>query len=171
MNGQPDAVVGDAVLREIVSPDFFAAIARTHHRLAFLGQRVLLLLHLHLVQPRAQYAHPFLAVLDLRFLILAAHYGVGRNVGNAHRGISRVDRLPARTGRTERVNAQVFGLDLDVHIFGFGQHGYRHCGCVYAPLLLGSRHTLHPVDATLIFHPRKNSLPLDDCDHFLQTTH
>src|SRR5208283_1293667 len=63
VHGQADAVVGHAVLREVISADLLAAVAAAHHRLALLGQRLLLLLLLHLVQAGTQYAHSFLAVL------------------------------------------------------------------------------------------------------------
>src|SRR2546430_17078396 len=65
MDGQPNAVVGDAVLREIVRAYLFAAIARTHHRFAFFCQRLLLLLHLHFVKSGTQNAHGLFAILDL----------------------------------------------------------------------------------------------------------
>src|SRR6266849_346490 len=171
VNGEADTVVGDAVLGEIVSPNFFAAVARADHRLALLGQRVLLLLHLHFVQSRAQHAHPFLAVLDLRLLVLAADHRVGWNMSNAHCRISRVYRLPTGPGGAERVNAQIFGFDLDVHILGLGQHRNRHRGSVYASLLLVGRHTLHPMHAALVLHAREDPLAFHDGDHFLQPAH
>src|SRR5947208_15580742 len=45
MDGQPNAVVGDAVLRAIVRAYLFAAIARTYHRFALSRPPLLLLLH------------------------------------------------------------------------------------------------------------------------------
>src|SRR5664279_6204181 len=38
MQRQPDAVIADAILREVVSADLLAAVARTHHALAFCAQ-------------------------------------------------------------------------------------------------------------------------------------
>src|ERR1035441_6108021 len=64
VRGEADAMVGNTVLGEVVGADLFAAIATAHHRLALLGQRVLLLLLLHFVQAGAQHAHAFLAILD-----------------------------------------------------------------------------------------------------------
>ena len=47
----------------------------------------------------------------------------GRQVGDAHRGVGRVDALAAGAARAERVDAQILGLDLDVDFLGLGQHG------------------------------------------------
>src|SRR5713226_4031516 len=51
MNGEADAMIREAVLREIVSPYLLRAVAGPYHLLAFFRQRVLLLLHLDFVQP------------------------------------------------------------------------------------------------------------------------
>src|ERR1035438_7392105 len=50
VRGEADAMIGNAVLREVVGADLLAAIAAAHHRPALLGQRVLLLLLFHFVQ-------------------------------------------------------------------------------------------------------------------------
>src|ERR1019366_329341 len=101
VRGEADAMVGHAVLGEVVGSDLLAAIATAHHRLALLGQRVLLLLLLHFVQAGAQHAHSFLAILDLRLLVLAAHHRVGWQVRNADRRVRRIHRLTAGTGGAE----------------------------------------------------------------------
>jgi hypothetical protein len=41
-------------------------------------------------------------------------------VRDAHGGVGRVDGLAAGAGRTERVDAQVLGFDLDVDFVCFG---------------------------------------------------
>ena len=68
---QADAVIGQAVLREIVSADFFAAVAGADHAAPLRADRRLLLFQLHLIEPRAQHAHRLGAILDLRFFVLA----------------------------------------------------------------------------------------------------
>ena len=98
MQREADAVVGHAVLREVIGANLFAAIACAHHLLALLGQFRILLFHLHFVEARAQHAHALVAILDLRLLILAAHHGVGGDMRDAHRGIGCVHRLAAGTG-------------------------------------------------------------------------
>src|SRR4051812_41610371 len=116
MNGQPDAVIGHAVLREIVSADLLAAVAGTDLRLTLFRHRGGLPLLLDLVQTRSQHAHTFFAVLDLRLLVLAADDRTGWDVRDADGRISRVDRLPARTGGAEGIDAQVFRFDLNVYL-------------------------------------------------------
>src|SRR5438309_1163566 len=147
MEGEADTVVGYAVLREVVGTDFLAAVTAAHHGTALLSQRLLLFLHFHLVQAGTQHAHGFLAVLDLRFLVLAADYSIRWQVGDPNCRICGVYGLATRTRGTERVNAQVLGLDLDVYIFGLGQHCNRNCRGVDAALLLGLRNTLHPMNS------------------------
>src|SRR5207248_11295281 len=63
---EPDAMIGDAVLRKIVGANFFAAVAGTNHGAALFRKLLLLLLQLHLVEARSQHAHAFLAVLEDR---------------------------------------------------------------------------------------------------------
>src|SRR6266853_1397348 len=66
VQSEADAVIGHAVLREIVSADLLAAVAAADLRFAFLGQRLLLPFHFLLVEPGTQNAHAFFAVLNLR---------------------------------------------------------------------------------------------------------
>src|SRR3954465_6383710 len=63
-----DAVVGHPVLREVVGADLLRARPGADLRLALRGQLGLLRCELHLVEPRAQYAHRLLAVLKLGLL-------------------------------------------------------------------------------------------------------
>ena len=91
VNGKPDAMVRDAIFFEVISADLFRAIAGTNHRTALAGHRIVLLLFLELLQTRAQYAHRFFAVLDLRFFILHGDHHVRRQVGNANSGVGGVD--------------------------------------------------------------------------------
>ena len=167
MDGEADAVVGDTVLREVVGADFFAAIAAADHRFALFRESFLLLLHLDFIQTGAQDAHTFLAILDLGFFVLAADHCVGGNVGDAHGRVGCVDGLAARAGRAKRIDAQVFGFDLDVDILSFGQDGDRDRGSVHAALLLGSGYALHAMDTALVFQLRVDALAFDDGDDFL----
>src|SRR6266481_4506231 len=61
VNCEADAVVGDAVLREVVGADLLAAVAAADHRFALFCQGFLLLLHFDFVQARAQDAHALFA--------------------------------------------------------------------------------------------------------------
>src|SRR6476646_10307999 len=66
MNRQPDAVIADAVLFEIVSANLLRTIAGANHRAAFTRLRFVLLLLFKLLQTRAQDTHRLLAVFNLR---------------------------------------------------------------------------------------------------------
>ena len=62
---QPDAMVAHTVFAKIVGPDLFGAVSGFDLSATFGENRCLLLVHLQLVEPRAQYAHGFGAILDL----------------------------------------------------------------------------------------------------------
>src|SRR5262249_41024896 len=68
---QVDAVVGDAVLREVVGADALAAVARAYHRLARLGPLAVQPLLLALEDAAAEDAHRPVVVLVLAALVLA----------------------------------------------------------------------------------------------------
>ena len=93
--GEADAVVGEAVLREVVGADLFAAVAGAYLLLAVLGLDLVDALSFDLVEAGAENAHGFFAVLDLRFFVLAGDDGLRRQVGDADRGVGGVDRLAA----------------------------------------------------------------------------
>src|SRR5438552_71717 len=90
MEAEADAVVGDPRLLEVVRADLLAAVAGAHLALALARDLALLLLQRHLVQARAQDLHGLLAVLDLALLVLAGHHGVRGQMGDANRGVRRV---------------------------------------------------------------------------------
>ena len=100
VQGEADAMIGDAVLREVVGADLLAAVAGAHHAAALGAERRLLLFELHLIEPRTQHALGLGAVLDLRFFVLAGDHQAGGQVGEAHRRVSGVHRLAARARRS-----------------------------------------------------------------------
>src|SRR5260370_16889218 len=74
-------------------------------------------------------------------------------MGDANRAVGGVDRLAAWTARAEDVDAQILLVDLDVDLFGLGQHGHGCRRGVDATAGLGLRDTLHAVDTGLEFKP------------------
>src|SRR5271167_3612170 len=56
MQGEPDAVIGEAILWEIISADLLAAVSRADHLPPLLGNLFLLLLKLHFVEARTEHA-------------------------------------------------------------------------------------------------------------------
>src|SRR5690606_22399756 len=111
---EPRAVVGDAVLGEVVRADPLGAVHAADLALARVGglRRELLLLLRE--QAGAQHAHGGLAVLQLRLLVLHRHDDAGRQVRDAHGRVGRVDRLPARARRAVHVDLEVVRVDLQL---------------------------------------------------------
>src|SRR4051812_24851404 len=68
---QIDAVIGQAILRVVVSADALAAVAGADERAALFGTLVMQVLLLALVEPAAQDAHGAVVVLVLAPFILA----------------------------------------------------------------------------------------------------
>ena len=97
-----DAVVGDAVLREVVGPDLLRPIARADHRAPRGGLRLVRLALLHLEQAGAQHGHRLGLVLVLALLVLDRDHEAGRQVGDAHGRVGRVDALAARARTSAR---------------------------------------------------------------------
>src|SRR3989344_1496854 len=93
-------MIRNAILREIVSADFFGTHSKTD--LAF--ARGSFFFHFFF-QPLgensgAQNFHGSFAVLPLAAFILAGDYDAGRKMNNANRGISGIDALPAGSARS-----------------------------------------------------------------------
>src|SRR5947207_528808 len=61
--GQADAMIGDAILFEIISADLFGAVAAADHRFSLAREGVMLFLLFELLQAGTEYAHRFFAVL------------------------------------------------------------------------------------------------------------
>ena len=162
------AVIGQPRLRKIIRPNPFRSVARADHALARRGDLGVLFLLGALQEPRTQDFQSLGFVLVLRFFVLATHDQIGRQMGDAHRGIGRVHALPAGTGRAEHVDAQLFFVDVDVHLVGFGQHGHGHRGGVDAARRFGFGHALDAMHAALEFEPAVGVVPIDHADDFLE---
>ena len=86
----------------------------------------------------------------------------GRLVRDAHRGVGRVHRLTARTGRAVHVDLEVVRIDLDVDLLGLGQDRDRRRARVDATLALGLGHALHAVRAALVLQPAPRVVALHE---------
>src|SRR5579871_164638 len=171
MEGESDAVVGDAVLREVVGADLLAAVAGAYHAAAFSAERGLLLLEFDFVETGAQHALRLGTILDLRLLILAGDHQPSGKVSDANRRVGGVYRLPAWTRGTERIDANVLGLELDFDVVRYGQHRHRDGGSVHASLLFGDRHPLHAMHAAFVAQLAVNLVAAHQGDDFLQAAH
>ena len=75
---------------------------------------------------------------------------------------------PPGPARAEGVDPQVLVVDLDVDLFGFGQHGDRDRGGVDAAAGFGGGHALDAVHAALVLQLAVDAAPLDHRDDFLE---
>src|SRR5512140_1216376 len=166
---EPDAVIGDAILREVVRANLGRAVAGAHLRLAHARPRGLDLGQPRVENARPQHLHAFELVLQLGLLILLAHHDSRGDVRNAHGGIGGVDALPAWSRRAEDIDAQILVLDLHVDFLRFRKHGDRGRGRVDASLALRGGHALHAMHAALPSQPAERTVALDLEDRFLQT--
>ena len=137
-------MIGDAVLFEIIGANLLRAIAACRPASGAGRNAVLLLLAFDFEQPRSQDAHGLFAVLDLRFFVLHRDHGVCGQVGDAHGGVGRVDRL-ASGPEEQNVSTRMSFGSIFVDLLGFGKDGNRDRRGVDAPAGLGLRHALHAV--------------------------
>ena len=71
VRSEPDAMVGDPTLREVVGPDLLSSVSGAHLAAALRSELGVLLGLGLIVEPGAQDAEGPLLVLQLRFLVLA----------------------------------------------------------------------------------------------------
>ena len=166
MDRQVDAVVGDAVLREIIGPDAFRAVAGTDHVLAGVGADLAFLGAGHVEQAGAQHAEGFLAVAELGAFVGAIDHESGRLVDDLDGGFRLVDVLAAGAGGAGHGHIEVFGLEHHLGLFGFGQHGDRGGGRVDAAGGFGGRHALDAMDAGLVAEQGGGPFTFDEEDRF-----
>ena len=101
---EPDAVIGDAVLRVVVGADLLRALARADHAAALGADGGVLLLALDVEQAAAQDLHRLRLVLELRALVLALDDHARRHVHDLDGAVRRVDALPAGAARCRDVD-------------------------------------------------------------------
>ena len=107
-------------------------------------------------------------VVVLALLVLDGDHHAGGDVRDAHRGVGGVDRLPTRAARAIHVDADLALFDLDVDLFGLGEHGDRAGRGVDAPLVFGGGHALHAVHARLVFEVGVGALAHHHGDHLFE---
>src|SRR2546429_5712032 len=145
-----NAVIGDAVLGEVVRADLLRPVARADLGATLPGARSFLLRQHPVEHPRAQHLQRLDLALQLALLILALHHQAARQVRDAHRTVGRVDTLTTRPARAEHVDPQVLLLDLDVHLLRFWELSDRGGRRVPPSLRLGFWHSLHAWDPGLV---------------------
>src|SRR5690606_581193 len=165
---QVDAVIGNPPLREVVRANALGAIARTDLELARLRFLALALFALGRHESGLEQRHRPRAILVLRALILAFHHDPGGQVRDADRRVGLVHVLTARTGGSERVDAQVGGIKFNrLDFVELGQDRNRASGGVNASLRLGGWHALNAMRASFELEAPERSLADDAADDLL----
>ena len=163
--GEIDAMVCGASLREVVGTDALGAVAAADQALALRGLGALLRAHLGVVEARGQHRHRLGLVAVLRAVVLALDDDAGRNVGDAHRRVGLVDVLAAGAGGAEGVDAQVGRVEIDVlDLVDFRHHRHGARRGVDAALGFGHRHALHTVAAGFELEPLIDTVAADAGD-------
>src|SRR5450631_3266878 len=168
VQGQIDAVVGDAALRKIIGADAFRAVARADLP-APVGRALgVKLAALRVVQLGAQHGHRLGFVFMLRALFLYKDDRAGRQMGDADGGFGLVDVLAAGTLRAHGVDLQIVFVNLDVNLFHLGQ--YRDGGSrrVDAAGGFGVGYALHAVHAGFEFELGEHATSAHFGDDFLE---
>src|SRR5256714_2837271 len=141
--------IGEAVLREVVRAHLLGALAAADLRVARKRFARLPLLRGACEEARANHSRPLRLVLRLAALARAVHALAGRRVRDPHGGVGRVHARPAFPAGAIDVDLEVVFVDHEVCLFGLRQHRHRRGRRVDAPLCLGRRHALDPMDAGL----------------------
>src|ERR671919_409383 len=161
VGGEPDPVIGDATLREVVRADLLRPLPRPHLGPPDIGLLALLPLLLELEESGPEVPHRLLPVLELGALLLDTDDDAGRLVRQANRRVRRIHRLAPRPGRAEHVGLHVLGTHLDLDLLGLWEDGHRGGRGVDTTARFRLRDPLDPVHAGLVLQPRVRSLAPD----------
>ena len=165
---EPDAVVGHAVLREVVGADLLRALARRHHAAAGRGLGRVLSFALEIHQAASEDLERLRLVLQLRALVLALDEEAAGLVDDLDGAVGGVDALAARPAARGDADLEVLVVDLDVDLVGLGEDGHRRRRRVDAALRLRGGHALHAVDAPFEAKLRVDVAAGDERDALLE---
>lgn len=142
-----DTVIGDAVLREVVGADFFAAVPCSDEGFAGVRSVGAVLGNLTLEEAATENRHGLDTVLLLGTLILHGNHDTGRKVGDADGGVGGVDTLAAMATGAIDIDAKILGVNLEIVFLGLWEDGNSGGTSVDAALALCYRDALDTVDA------------------------
>lgn len=168
VEGEADAVVGDAVLGVVVGANFFFASAAAEEGFAVGG--IFFFLGAAFVFEEAG-AHDLQGagfVLNLRASVLAADDASGGDVHDLDGGVGGVDALAAGAAGAADFDAEVAHGEDEVDFFGFGEDGDGGDGGVDAALGLGGGDALDAVRAGFVAHAAEDGFAGEPEDNFLQ---
>jgi len=156
---ESDAVIGDAVLGEVVGADALRTVHRPNLTLATVRRFNVRGFPGDYLPTACKDLAGALLVLELRTLVLAGDDDAGRKVRDSDSRVGRVDALTALAGRTVDVDTQVTFVDLDLlDLFGLRVDQNAGSRSVNAPLGFGDGHSLDAVNAALELQPRPHSV-------------
>ena len=167
VEGQADAVVGDAALVVVVGTDLFGAVTGADLGAAFSGDGAGLLLLFDLQEAALQDGHGFGAVFVLGAFVLAGDDEPGGQVRDADGGVGTVDVLAAGAGCAVGVDFKLSGVDVDFDFVDLRKHGYGDGGGVDSAAGFGDGHALDAVDAAFVFEAAVGAAAFDGKDQFL----
>ncbi len=171
MQSQPDAVVSQSILREVVRADLLTAVTRLDLRLARGSYLLLLFLQLDVVQFCPQNLHSLLAVLKLGALSGACNRNTGWLMCHSHRSIVFLHVLATGATGAKGVEVQVRGVYMQVYVLEFRQHCNGGCGGVDTALRFGFRHPLDSMHSALVAESAERPSTLEGEDDFLVAAH
>ena len=141
------AVVGAAVLGEIVGADALAAVAAAHHGLAGAGHGGVLLGLLGFIKRGPKQGPGAFLVLGLALVLGHFELQAGGFVENSPAGFDFVDVLPAGAAASAAEFFDVFRIDFDFHVGHFGKDRDGGGAGVDAALGFGFRDALDAMAA------------------------
>lgn len=169
VEGQFDAVIGDAVLGEVVGADSFVAFAGADLGAALGGVFGVFLGAFGFEEAGAEDAQGLGLVFLLGAFVGAADDHAGGFVEDLDGGVGGVDTLAARSGGAADGDLEFVGFDFDVHLLGLGKDGHRAGAGVDAALGLGDGDALDAVDAAFVFEALVDVRAADEEDDLLET--
>ena len=162
-------MIRNSALREVVRSDPFTSVAGANLTAAFRRNLIVLLLQLHIVQTRSEYLERLILILNLRFFVLTGDDKTGRNMGQTHRGVSRVDTLPAVAGGTVYIDTHIVRVDLYLYVIHLRQYCHRRRRRMNTTGAFRLWYTLHAVCAGFVFESGICTLALDQHACFFDT--
>ena len=160
-------MVRHAALREIICPDPFGTIPRTHLTGPIGGAFTVDPLALQIIKPGAQNLHCDLSVPVLGFF-RTDDDDARWNMGDPHGRVGGVHVLTARAGCAHRVDPQVCRVNAQIDLFRFGQNSNRRGRGMDTATRLGHGDTLDPMNTGFIFQPGKHVVAFDMGNHLFQ---
>jgi hypothetical protein len=170
VEGEADAVVGQAILREVVSADFFLAPGTADEAAPVSGVFRLFFFAFVFEEAGAEDFEGGGFVFLLRAAVLAADDFSGGEVKDLDGGVGGVDALPAGASGAADFDAEILRSEFDVDFLGLGEHGHGGGGGVDAALGFGGGDALHAVDSALVAQAAEDGVAGDLEDDFFEAS-